>query len=114
MHQLRLSMKILLDECLPRKIKGLLSGYEVHTVREMGWSGLLNGDLMHTAIQGGFDIFITADKNLRYQQNIANFDISIILLSVFINTLEGIKPLIPELLDILPTVKKRNFYKIKK
>ena len=107
-------MKILLDECLPLKVKGLLSGYDVRTVREMGWSGLLNGDLMLIAIDGGFDVFLTADKNLRYQQNIANYDISIILLSVLINTLEGVKPLMPELLKTLPTVQKRRFYKIAK
>jgi len=105
-------MKILLDECLPRKVKGLLPGNDTWTVREMGWSGLLNGELMKTAIEGGFDVFITADKNLRYQQNIANYDISIILLSVLINKLERIKPLIPGLLEILPTVEKRRFYKI--
>ena len=105
-------MRILLDECLPRKVKGLLSEYNVRTVREMDWSGLLNGELMKTAINGGFDVFITADKNLRYQQNIANYDISIILLSVLINTLNRIKPLILELLQILPTAEKRQFYKI--
>ena len=67
---------------------------------------------MRTAIDGGFDVFLTADKNLRYQQNIANYDISIILLSVLINTVAGVKPLMPELLKILPTVQKRRFYKI--
>ncbi len=103
-------MRILLDECLPGKLKGLLQGYDVRTVREMGWSGFLNGDLMKAAIEGGFNVFITADKNLRYQQNIANYDISIILLSLLINKLERIKPMIPELVEILPKIEKRKFY----
>lgn len=86
--------------------------YEVLTVKEAGWSGLLNGDLIRAAIDQGFDVFITADKNLRYQQNIANYNISIILLSVLINTLERIKPLVPELMDLLPNVEKKKFYKV--
>ena len=105
-------MKILLDECLPRKVKTFFSDYSAYTVMEMGWSGLLNGALMRNAIENDFDIFITADKNLRYQQNISEYNISIILLSVFKNTFEGIKPLIPELIRILPNLEKRKFYKI--
>jgi predicted nuclease of predicted toxin-antitoxin system len=103
-------MKILLDECLPKKLKGLLVDFEVKTVREMEWSGILNGELIKSAIDNGFDVFIKADKNLRYQQNIANHNISIILLSVVINTLEKIKPLVPELLELLPKSERRMFY----
>ncbi|MFW5700659.1 MAG: DUF5615 family PIN-like protein [Cyclobacteriaceae bacterium] len=103
-------MKILLDECLPRKLKSLLPNYHVCTVREMDWSGLLNGHLMQVAIKNGFEVFITADKNLRYQQNISNYDLSIILLSVQINKIERLEPLIPELIELLPKIKKRKFY----
>ena len=105
-------MKILLDECLPRKVKRLLPDYDVSTVIEMGWSGLLNGDLMKVAVNAGFDVFITADKNLSYQQNITDYNISIVLLSVLFNKLERIKPLIPGLIEILPKVEKRKFYSL--
>ena len=65
-------MQILLDECLPRKVKTLLTGYEIYTVREMNWTGFQNGELIKKALETNFDIFITVDKNLRYQQNISN------------------------------------------
>ena len=62
-------MKVLLDECVPRPLRQMLSGHEVSTVQQTGWCGLANGDLLKKA-DGVFDVFITADKNLRYQQNL--------------------------------------------
>jgi predicted nuclease of predicted toxin-antitoxin system len=104
-------MKILLDECLPRKMKYLLKGeFEVFTVKEKAWDGLENGDLMKAAVKEYFDVFVTADKNLRYQQNIADYEIAIVLMNPFFDTLENIKPLIPKLLKLLPQLEKRKFY----
>ncbi len=60
-------MKVLLDECAPKYLKRVLTGHDVQTVQEIGWSGFENGDLLALA-QTQFDVFITADKNLRYQQ----------------------------------------------
>lgn len=60
-------MKLLLDECLPRKIKAGLPGHEVKTVPEMGWAGIENGALL-PLIDLKFDAFITIDSNMRYQQ----------------------------------------------
>lgn len=61
-------MKILLDECIPRLLKRLLSEFEVSTVQAMGWTGVTNGALLAMA-EGEFDVFVKTDKNLRYQQN---------------------------------------------
>ena len=62
-------MKILLDECTPRLLKRLLSEFEISTVQDMGWTGVTNGALLAMA-EAEFDVFVTTDKNLRYQQNL--------------------------------------------
>lgn len=70
-------MKILLDECVPRPLRKLLSDNEVLTAQEAGFGGIENGDLLRRA-EGKFDLFVTADKNLRYQQNLTGRKIAII------------------------------------
>jgi hypothetical protein len=68
---------VILDENIPRKLKKLLSGHRVATVPEMGWGGVKNGRLI-ALIDGTYEVFITADKNLRYQQNLRHRNLSII------------------------------------
>jgi len=63
-------MRILLDESLPRRLKTEFVGHEVATVAERGWSGVKNGELLTLAAER-FDVFVTADQNLQYQQNLA-------------------------------------------
>ena len=70
-------MKILFDENVPRPLKQFLSEHEVVTVQDAGWTGLGNGDIIKNA-ENNFDIFVLADKNLRYQQNLANRNIAIV------------------------------------
>jgi predicted nuclease of predicted toxin-antitoxin system len=74
-------MKILLDENLPQKLQADFGiDYEVRTVRDMGWFGKKNGELLGLIVLNGFDIFVTLDKNLRYQQNLDRFDLKVFLL----------------------------------
>ncbi|MEO6906225.1 MAG: DUF5615 family PIN-like protein [Ginsengibacter sp.] len=74
-------MKILLDENLPKQLKlDFGSHYNVKTVRDLGWLGKKNGELLGLAAFNGFDFFVTIDKNLRYQQNLDRFDLKIFLL----------------------------------
>ncbi len=73
-------MRVLLNECVPRQIRGYLHGHYVRTVREAGFSGYKNGNLLSVA-EGAFEILFTADKNLRYQQNLSNRKLAILLLS---------------------------------
>lgn len=73
-------MKVLLDEMLPPQLKDLLKEHQVSTVQEMGWGGIKNGELLRQA-SGNFEVFLTADKNLRYQQNLKQFDLGIIVLT---------------------------------
>ena len=72
-------MKLLLDECLDWRLRRDLSGHEVKTVQEMGWNGIKNGRLLALA-QADFEVFIIADRNLSFQQNIANFSIAVVVL----------------------------------
>ncbi|MBK7871689.1 MAG: hypothetical protein IPJ74_13940 [Saprospiraceae bacterium] len=80
-------MKILLDECVTHELKKLLSDFEVATVAEMGFSGLKNGKLLKATEEAGFDMLLTIDKNIDYQQNIAKFQLFIVIFDVFRATL---------------------------
>jgi hypothetical protein len=71
-------MRVLLDECVPVQIRHALGGHEVATVQQMNWSGVGNGELLALADQAGFNLFIVADKNLRYQQNLTSRRLAIL------------------------------------
>jgi predicted nuclease of predicted toxin-antitoxin system len=73
-------MRILLDECVPWPMHRLLSPHACSSVQDKGWSGIKNGDLLQRA-EGEFDLFITSDQNLRYQQNLTGRRIAILELS---------------------------------
>lgn len=74
-------MRLLIDECLPKQLKGWLSGkHDASTVYEMGWDGVKNGKLLRLADAAGFDVFVTADKNMHYQQNFDGLTISAVVI----------------------------------
>src|SRR5579862_4879688 len=73
-------MRILLDESIPRQLRSLLEVAEITLVEEMGWNGVKNGQLLQLAEQNQFDVFITADRQLKYQQNLKGRKIAIIVL----------------------------------
>ena len=73
-------MRILLDECVPWPMHKLLAGHECTTAQKCGWGGIQNGELLRRA-EGQFELFITADQNMRYQQNLTGFRIAILELS---------------------------------
>ena len=70
-------MKVLFDENVPHPLKRFLAGHGVSTVQGWGWKGILNGDLLRPA-DGSFDVFVVADKNMRYQQNLGGRHIAIV------------------------------------
>jgi hypothetical protein len=71
-------MRILLDECVPVQVRHALPSHEVDTTQRMGWAGVSNGALLDAAEQAGFQVFVVADKNLRYQQNLVSRRIAIL------------------------------------
>lgn len=98
-------MRLLLDECLPRKLKSLFisAGHNCETVREAGWEGVTNGKLLAQA-ELLFDVLITVDKNLRYQQTFQNRVISVLVLRAQSNHLEDLEPLVPAVLKALKSI----------
>lgn len=96
-------MKILLDESLPRRLARVLGSHEVRTVPEMGWAGMRNGDLLHRA-ESSFDVFLTADQNIQYQQNLAGYGIAVVVIAARTNRFDDIQPLIPMIERRLSTV----------
>ncbi len=106
-------MRILLDECIDWRLKFEFKGFELKTVKEMGWSGKVNGELLRSLLESGFDVLITVDKNLRFQQNIKNLKLSVIVLDVERNTLRNLKPLIPNLIKFIPDIKVGEVYVVK-
>ena len=98
-------MKILLDECIDRRLARDFVDYEVKTVPQMGWAGIKDGQLLALA-EAEFDVFITVDRNLSFQQNLPQFNIAVIVLQTSSNRLTDLKPLAPKVLAILPTAVK--------
>ena len=95
-------MKILLDESLPRKLKvEFRNTHEVFTVRDMGWLGQKNGALIKLMIEAGFEAFVTADRNLPYQQNLLNVPVTFFIFRGINNRRETYQSLIPKLLHHL-------------
>jgi uncharacterized protein DUF5615 len=86
---------VLLDESLPRPLAREFRLHEVETVHGRGWAGLNNGKLL-TQAAADFDVFVTADQNLRYQQNLRGFDIAVVVLVAPSNRLEALLPLMAE------------------
>jgi predicted nuclease of predicted toxin-antitoxin system len=99
-------VRVLLDECLPKRLKRELVGHEARTAPEMGWASKRNGELLALAA-GRFEIFLTADRNLSYQQDLSAFDIAIVVLVASSNRLEDLRVLVPRLLEVLPTAARR-------
>ena len=97
-------MRLLLDESVPRRFRQSLTGHIVQTVVEMGWGGVKNGKLLKLAASE-FDAFLTVDKNLPYQLNLASLPISVIVLGAVSNELSSLLPLLPELEEALANLK---------
>jgi Domain of unknown function (DUF5615) len=98
-------MKLLLDECIDRRFARELVGYQVKTVPQMGWAGVKNGPLLALAA-AEFDVFITVDRNLSFQQNLPQFNIAVVFLQAPSNSLAALKPLAPKVIAILDAVAK--------
>jgi hypothetical protein len=97
-------MRVLLDECVPIQIKSNLVGHEVRTVGRMGWAGKKNGELLKLAAPG-FDVFVTVDRGLKQQQNLAGLTVGVVTLVAHSNEIEALRPLIPRLRHALRKVK---------
>ncbi len=95
-------MRILLDECVDRRLADEIIGHDVATVHQMGWAGLKNGELLARASET-FDVFVTVDGNLPYQARAAGLRVSVLVLRGRSSRLADLLPLIPSLLAAIPS-----------
>src|ERR1044071_4537532 len=96
-------MRILLDECLPRRLKAHLVGHECRTVPEAGWASKRNGELLELA-EGSYDVFLTLDKGIEYQQNLSGRGIAVLILRARSNRLDDLLDRVPACLAALKRV----------
>lgn len=94
-------MRVLLDECIDRRLAADLVGHEVKTVPQAGWASKANGELLALA-QSQFDVFVTVDRNLSFQQLLPRFSIAVVVLRAPSNRVADLRPLVPKLLDAIP------------
>ena len=103
---------MLLDECVPRRLRRELPGHDVRTVNEMGWSGVKNGPLLRRAAQE-FDVFLTVDQGVEYQQNLLGVDLAVVVMVATSNDIDDLRPLMPRVRETLDSVSPGIFFKVR-
>lgn len=93
-------MRLLLDECVPKRLKRELVGHEVKTVQDMSWAGVKNGALLRLA-DGQFDALLTVDQGIEYQENLASLTIGVVVMVAASNDVDDLLPLIPSVEEAL-------------
>ena len=97
-------MKVLLDECVDWRLARDIVGHDVKTARQMGWTTIRNGELLVLA-SGQFEVFVTVDRNLSFQQNLVSYPIAVIVLRAKTNRLLDLKPLVPRLVAAIKSAR---------
>ncbi len=105
-------MRILLDECVNPRVKAAFGNHEAKTVVDMGWQGISNGKLLTLAEENRFDVFLTVDQNLLYQQNLAVRKIGFVVVKVLDNNIKFYRPLFEQLLKAAEEVKSGEVLKV--
>lgn len=103
-------VRILLDECLPAELADELVGHEVRTVQQEGWSSIENGALLSLA-SGQFSVFITVDKHIEGQQRLPE-SLAVITLRARTNRIDSLRPLVPEVLSVLESIRPGSFVRV--
>jgi len=98
-------MRILIDECVPQRLRREIVGHDVHTVADMGWTGKKNGELLRLMKADGFETLLTVDQNIRHQQNLQTAGVAVIVLVAPTNRLAELTPLVPSALAALQSIK---------
>jgi hypothetical protein len=106
-------MHILLDESIPQDLRHELVNHDVKTVGYMGWLGGKNGQLLRLASEQ-FDVFITLDQNLEYQQNLSELPLAVIVVVANNTRIETLKPLVPDILSCLLDIAPKSLERIHK
>lgn len=104
-------MLVLLDESLPRPLAELLVGHEAKTVAQVRWRGLRNGVLLQQAA-AAFDVVLTADQNIEFQQNLKTLPVAVVVLVAESNRIESLAPLVPKILDALRSLRPKTLVRV--
>jgi hypothetical protein len=105
-------VRILLDEQLPRQLVPYFVDHEVRTTQEQGWAGLKNGDLLKQALAARFQVLVTGDKNLEFQQNLTASGLIVIVLVAVSNKIEDLLPCVPRALEAMSKAKPGNVLRV--
>ena len=105
-------MRLLLDECVDRRLARDLAPHDAQTVPQAGWAGKRNGELLRLA-ERQFDVFVTVDRNLSFQQNLSHLGIAVLVLHAPSNRLDDLRLLVPAILAALPTLTKGTVSNVK-
>jgi hypothetical protein len=105
-------VKIPFDEDAPRPLRRHLIGHNIITVQEMNWSCIMNGNFLTLAEGRDFEVLLTFDRNLPYQQNLAERKIAVLVIAVPNKKMDTVLPLVPQILAVLPTVQPGQAYRI--
>lgn len=105
-------MRVLLDESMPRPFARAVYGHEVRTVRQMGWLGTGNGELLRRAREAGFDALITVDRGIEYQQDVTRTGLGLVVLLASSNRVEALLPLAPAVVEALATLRPGQIVRI--
>ena len=105
-------MKILLDHNLDRRLKNYLTQYNTATTQEQNWADVLNGELLTLAEENGFDVILTADSNIKTQQNMTNRTISILVFRAFNNRLKTHLEMLEDAKEVLSTIIKGEIVEV--
>lgn len=97
-------MRVLLDECLPARLKRAFAGHAVRTVPETGWRSSKDGELLRLAT-GSFDVFVTIDRNIELQHDLSSFHLGFIIAHVKSNRLVDFQPVLSDLAEAIGTIK---------
>jgi len=107
-------MKVLLDECVTKKLKAYLKDFDVSTVTRLGWSGVKNGKLMTLCVENGFDVLLTIDKNLSYQQNLNKYKIAIVVFNSVTSKIEELSLFVPSFVELTTRLAFHKVYIVEK
>ena len=105
-------MRVLLDECTPRRLKREFGELDVSHVADLGWQGRRNGRLLASMRESGFEVLVTVDRNLQFQQNLPEAGIAVIVLCATTNRAADLRLLIPEVRELLGMVRPGNVYHV--
>jgi hypothetical protein len=97
-------VRVLLDECVDWRLAREIVGHDVRTARQMGWTAITNGELLTLASEH-FDVFVTVDRNLSFQQNLAGIRIGVVVLQARSNRLADLRPLVPRVIAAIERVR---------